>query len=280
MEQMSHSQYEAQSTEVVKPPEAVQPLEEDPQPIDFTKDNENLSPDSPKFMERISTYLQKLPGGKYILPAIAISQMVSGGIAQGAEKNAARDKLAYKDYIEQILPLSIAGAFRSGVEIQPDGNVIIDKTKFPSTNDKNGDIWYSNQFSGRFFKQDMVKTIEADNAKFIKEITAICGDHKDLAKTILTQYDTMVKKTWPEGLNGNAMIHVNREGNDYVPAHYATYGEDLNAAYEPIKNALDSIIHEGLDNDTRAKLTTNMLYQSGDIISEAVESNMRRVSTE
>lgn len=230
-------------------------------------------------MAGLAKFFQKMPGGKYLLPSVAMLSMLGDGIKEASAD--AKDYLRYKEGVRMMTPVVLANEFRAGVSRKADGSYIVDsKEKLPQANDLLGDLVYR---SGReiILPQDTEKTIQDDLAAFKKELRQVCKDQK-LTASLENGIQNFATETFPNGFDQDGFITVQRpnesgEGQTTkVKAQWATFNEAQVAISGPMATAREQIYGSLKDNNARAKVTNATLSEYCDLIEDAALFNLAR----
>ncbi|MFA6492529.1 MAG: hypothetical protein WCV58_00030 [Patescibacteria group bacterium] len=229
-------------------------------------------------MGRLAEYLQKMPGGKFLLPSAIMLSML-GGSVQEAEAGA-REYLSYENGVKMTSPLVLASEFQAGVIRKSEGSYIIeDKERLPEADTLVGDLIYR---SGQELNlpQDTEKFIKDDLSNYKKELSGACGDQK-LITALEAEMGDFAQETFPSGYNKEGYVTVERLNSlgevekKPINAQWAKFREVELEVSEHFKK-IQGKIYSSLKGESRAKVTDIVLRQHGDLVEKAALCNMAR----
>lgn len=229
-------------------------------------------------MAKIVQFLQKLPGGKFLLPMSTIISMWGGSIKEsGAD---AREYLKYKNGVTMIMPIVLAHEFGAGVKRNPDGSYVVEsKEKLPAGDTLIGDLIYQ---SGQEINlpPNPEEVIKEDLADFKKELGQTCKDKK-LANVLEGKVNGFAREIFPNGYNDKGYLNVERLDNSglvkktALPVQWAKF-QEVELVVSEHMGAIREQIYHSIKDSSRAKVTDIVLREHGDLVEKAALFNMAR----
>ncbi|MCL5407616.1 MAG: hypothetical protein M1429_03930 [Patescibacteria group bacterium] len=222
-------------------------------------------------MGKISHLLQKLPGGKFLLPSAAIISLWGGSIEESRAD--AKDWLRYKNGVEMTMPYVAADVFKAGVTRKADGSynyIVEDEEKFnQASSTKMGDLIYQSN-EDISLPSNPEKFIKADLADFKNELGKNCKDKK-LVSTLGNEMDKFANEVFPQGLGKDGYVNV---GDRPTKIQFA----ELQAAELEVSEHMAKTQKEiyTIKDKSRVSVTGIVLTEYYDLIKKAAVLNMAR----
>lgn len=236
-----------------------------------------------KAMSGLARFLQKMPGGKYLLPAAAMATML-GGVKE-ASANPAQEYLRVKEGMKMPVSIALACEFQAGITRQVDGNYVVEK--MPPDSTLLGDFVYNrSDRSGQeiILPQDPEKAIQADLSQFKKELEQVCRDQQ-LTLDLGGEVEKFAHETFPNGFSKDGFITVEQynDGGQVekkeVKAQWATFGQARAAIVEHMIPVQEKVSHSIKDNSS-TKVTQLTLRELCQLVDEAATFNLARAQAE